>query len=148
MYIEFIKTTEWIDKAWPLLEQHREELATYKHMMVLKPDMEKYRAIESAGNLIGMGLFDDEKLVGYSIFIITSALHYADLKIAQNDLIYIDPEYRKTKWGLRLIKASEEAMRERGIKMIMWHGKENTNFAALMPKLGYIVQDIMFSKEL
>jgi GNAT superfamily N-acetyltransferase len=148
MHIGFIKTVERIVEAWPLLEAHREELVTYKHLMVLKPDLDRYRALEAAGNLIGMGLFDEDKIVGYSIFIITTALHYADLKIAQNDILYVHPDYRKTKWGLRLIKASELAMKERGIKMIMWHGKENTNFAALMPKLGYIVQDIIFSKEL
>lgn len=148
MHIERIKTIECIADAWPLLELHREELATYKHLMVLKPDLEKYRAVDKAGNLIGLGLFDDDKIVGYSIFIITNALHYADLKMAQNDILYVHPDYRKTKWGLKLINESERVIKDLGIKMIMWHGKRDTNFSELMPKLGYIVQDIMFSKEL
>ena len=148
MHIEPINTVEKIAESWPLLELHREELATYKHLMILKPDMEKYQTLQKAGNLIGLGLFDGEKIVGYSIFILTNALHYCDLKIGQNDIIYIHPDYRNTKWGIKLIHESEKAMREHDRKMIMWHGKENTNFAALMPKMGYIVQDIMFSKEL
>jgi GNAT superfamily N-acetyltransferase len=148
MHIQSISPIDRIPEAWPLLELHREELATYKHLMILKPDMDKYRAIDAAGNLLGLGLFNEDKIVGYSIFIITNALHYADLKIAQNDILYIHPDYRGTQWGIRLIKASEDAIKERGIKMIMWHGKENTSFSSLMPRLGYLVQDIMFSKEL
>lgn len=148
MKIQYIKVTDKIQEAWGLLELHREELATYKHLMTLKPDIEKYKALENAGNLIGLALYDDDKIVGYSIFIITSALHYSDLIMAQNDILYVHPDYRKTKWGLALIRASEKAIRERGIRMIMWHGKENTSFSELMPKLGYIVQDILFSKEL
>ena len=148
MEIRQIKTTEHIDEAWELLEMHREELATYKHLMALKPDMPRYKILEDAGKLIGLGLFDGDKIVGYSILILTHTMHYADLFIAQNDLIYIHPDYRKGKWGLKLIKATEDAARERGIKMILWHGKEKTSFSELMPKLGYIVQDIMFSKEL
>jgi GNAT superfamily N-acetyltransferase len=148
MHIKFIKTTEHIEQAWELLEMHREELATYKHLMVLKPDVTAYKRLEDAGKLLGIGLFDGDKIVGYSIFILTHALHYADLTMAQNDILYVHPDYRKTKWGMRLIKSSEEAIKERGIKMITWHGKEKTNFSELMPKLGYIVQDILFSKEL
>jgi GNAT superfamily N-acetyltransferase len=148
MHIEPIKTTEKIQEAWNLLEMHREELATYKHLMVLKPNLESYQKLEDAGKLIGLGLYDEDKIVGYSVLILTTALHYSDLIIAQNDLIYIHPDYRKGKWGLKLIYATEEAAREKGIKMILWHGKEKTIFSELMPKLGYIVQDIMFSKEL
>ena len=148
MHIELINTVDNIEQAWPLLELHREELATYKHLMILKPDIERYRALESSGNLVGLGLFDGEKIVGYSVFIITTALHYSDLTIAQNDILYVHPDYRRGKWGVKLIRSSEDVIKKRGIKIIMWHGKENTDFSDIMPKMGYIVQDIIFSKEL
>lgn len=148
MHIEPIKAIDRISEAWPLLEAHRNELATYKHLMILNPDIDKYKKLDEAKCLIGLGLFDGDKIVGYSIFFLTNALHYADLTMGQNDIIYVHPDYRHTRWGIKLIQASEEAMRLHDRKMITWHGKEDTAFSSLMPKLGYIVQDIVFSKEL
>ena len=148
MQIKQIKATDYIEKAWDLLEEHRQELATYKHLMILKPDVDKYKILESQNKLISLAMFDDKEIVGYSVLILTNALHYSDLTIAQNDVLYLRKDLRKSKWGLALIRATENAAKDAGVKMIMWHGKENTPFSQLMPKLGYIVQDIMFSKEL
>lgn len=148
MHIKPIKVTEHIEEAWALLEKHREELATYKHIMVLKPDLDKYRILEDNGKLLGLALYDDKKIVGYSVIIITTALHYSDVVIAQNDVLYVRADYRGTKWGIALIKESEKLAKESGAHMITWHGKENTAFTSVMPKMGYIIQDIVYSKEL
>lgn len=148
MKIVEIKATEKIDEAWGLLELHREELTTHKHIMELKPDIAKYKAFEDAGNLFTLGLYDEEKIVGYSVNIITHNIHYSDLRCVHNDILFVHPDYRRGSWGLKLIKATENMAKEKGAKLILFHGKEKTPFAALMPKLDYGVQDIMFSKEL
>ncbi|MDE2233609.1 MAG: GNAT family N-acetyltransferase [Patescibacteria group bacterium] len=148
MHIKLVKTLDTIKDAWGLLELHRNELATYKDLMILNPDIEKYKALEDAGKLFTLALYDEERIVGYSVFILTTALHYSDLNIASNDILYVHPDYRKSKWGLELINMSERFAKDKGMKMITWHGKENTIFTALMPKLGYKIQDITFSKVL
>jgi hypothetical protein len=145
---EVFKGTEKIEEVWELLCLHREELATHKHLMVLKPDIKKYRLLEITGKLLSLALYDEEKIVGYSVTIIDRALHYADLVYAQNDILYLHPQCRGGIWGMRLIKKTEQAAKKRGAKMIFFHGKENTAFSALMPRIGYGVQDITFSKEL
>ncbi len=145
---EVAKGTERIKEVWELLSKHRDELATHKELMVLKPDIERYREFEEKGSLVSLALYDGLSIVGYSVTIINKALHYSDLVCAQNDVLYLDPKYRHGMWGVRLIKRTEQAARKRGAGMIFFHGKENTAFSALMPRLGYGVQDIIFSREL
>lgn len=148
MKIVEIKATEKIEECWELLLAHREELTTHKHIMALKPDIGRYKALEDADRLITLALYDEDKIVGYSVNLLNNNLHYSDLVIMQNDILYIHPQYRKGTWGMKLIKETEHMAAARGAKMVLFHGKENTSFSALMPRLGYGVQDIMFSKEL
>jgi GNAT superfamily N-acetyltransferase len=148
MKIEQILATDKIEECWGLLSLHREELATYKNIMILKPDIAKYKSLENSDKLLTLALYDDDRIVGYSVLIFSDNLHYLDLHYAHNDILYVHPDYRNSKWGLKLIAESEHIAKSRGAKMILWHGKEKTQFAELMPKLGYKVQDIVFSKEL
>lgn len=148
MKIVEVKATEKIQECWDLLQDHREELATHKNIMVLKPDIKKYKSLEDSGQLITLALYDGDKIVGYSVTLLVNALHYADLPVAQNDIIYIRKDLRKGLWGIKLIKETEKLAASRGAKFITFHGKEKTAFSELMPKIGYGVQDIIFSREL
>lgn len=147
MRIIEIKATEKIEECWELLLLHREELTTHKHIMELKPDIEKYKVLEDNGLLMTLALYDEDKIVGYSVNVLVRNIHYSDLVTAQNDILYVHPAYRKGSWGMKLIHETERMGKERGAKMILFHGKPNTSFSALMPRLGYGVQDIMYSKE-
>lgn len=138
---------ERINDLWQLFEMHREELATHKHLMVLKPDVEKYRYLNERGELLKLVLLDGEEIVGYSMTIIGKNLHYSDVVFAYNDVLFLHPDYRKGSWGVKLIKKTEEIAKQMGAQIVCFHGKESTTFTDLMPRLGYAVQDIVFSKE-
>jgi GNAT superfamily N-acetyltransferase len=132
-----------------MLREHWQEVARNKGVMVLKPDAAAYDALERAGLLIVLGAFDGDTLVGYSVSIFNPAhLHYADLACVHNDAIFVAPEYRgASRAGLSLIRETERIAKERGARLVLWHAKEGTTLAALMPRLGYGVQDIVFSRE-
>jgi hypothetical protein len=148
--IKEILLTEKLDECWDLVEEHRQELATYQEHMILKPDRVRYKHLEETGCLRTLALYDDEdKMVGYSATIFTNSLHYSDLPIAQNDVIYVRYDLRKGRWGLKLIQDTEQMCKDlfKGRPFLMlWHAKEDTAFAKLMPKLDYRVQDIIYSK--
>lgn len=146
MYIIEIKATEKIQETWELLEQHREELTTNKDIMVLNPNIEMYKIMEDKGMLFTLALYDNENIVGYSVNILGNNLHYSDLLISQNDVLFVAKKYRKSTWGLKLIQETEKIAKEKGAKLISWHGKSDTSFSELMPKIGYKIQDITFSK--
>jgi len=139
---------EMLAQANVLFEEHYEEIARNKQIMKLKPDEETYRKMESAQQIFILSARQDDVLIGYSVNFVTNHLHYADLKLAQNDLLFISKEHRGGRIGLKLIKETEKHATSLGCKLMLWHAKENTTLAAMLPRLKYGVQDIMFSKEL
>jgi GNAT superfamily N-acetyltransferase len=149
--IREIVASEWIDAAWALLEAHREELATHKALMALKPDRAAYEALDATGRLLTLGVFDGDELVGYSVNILAANMHYADLLVCQNDLLFLRSDHRGGRAGVALIRETEACAKARagdGPLFMLWHAKEGTPFAGLLPRLGYGVQDIIFSREL
>ena len=128
--------------------EHYDEIALNKSVMVYAPDIEKYKALEAHGSLLTLGVFEGEKLVGYSVNILYQHIHYKEMLVAHNDMIFIHQDNRLGTLGLKLIKATTSACRERGAHMMMWHAKQNSKLAHLFPKLGCTVQDIIFSEVL
>lgn len=148
--MRIIETTiaDKIEHVPGLLEAHWHESARNKHLMVLKPDVARYQALEAAGSLLSLVAYVDDQIVGYSVNIVTPHLHYADLLCAHNDVLFIAKEYRKSPLGLKLIRETERAARERGANLMLWHAKQATNLSAILPRLGCKVQEIIYSKEL
>ena len=96
--------------------------------------------------LTGAGPSDDE-LIGYSVNVVTRNLHY-DLRVCQNDVLYLTPEHRLGPLGLRLIRDTERHAREAGAKIMLWHAKQGTSLDGLLPRIDYQVQEIMYSRVL
>lgn len=131
-----------------MLHEHAQELATNKELMVLAPDRVRYAAIEAANIMLTLLAYEGDELIGYSINFVSQHLHYSGLTYAQNDVLFVRAPYRKGRAGLALIQETERVCKERGAQMIVWHAKQGTALESLMPRLGYRVQDVMFSKEL
>ena len=139
---------EFVVLADPLFEEHYEEIARNKQIMKLKPNYQLYEALNSTGWLYIYVAMRDDVCIGYSMNIMMHHLHYADLRIAQNDILFVKKEFRGGRLGLRLLKVTEDHARSEGCKLMLWHAKENTALAELLPKLKYGVQEIMYSKEI
>jgi GNAT superfamily N-acetyltransferase len=139
---------EMFEVCRPLLERHWDEIARNKHLMVLNPDVAKYQRMEAAGMLLILAAWEGAELVGYSVSMIETTLHYADLTVCVNDVVFVLPESRHAQTGLRLIKETESMAKQRGAQLMLWHAKEGTALHALMPRIGYEVQDIIYSKEI
>ena len=146
--IKLATVDEMLAEAQTLFDEHYEEIARNKHVMVLKPDEETYRKSEEMGTIFILSARQGDKLIGYSVNFVTNHLHYADLKLAQNDLLFISKEHRGGRIGLKLIKETEKHATSLGCKLMLWHAKESTTLAHMLPRLKYGVQDIIFSKEL
>lgn len=143
--IKEVGVNDIIDRQ-DLLKMHYDEVAKNKSIMVLDPDRAKYQAIESAGKSLCLAAFVDEKIVGYSVNIVDTHIHYVGLVCCVNDVLFVDPVYRNSRCGLMLIKQTESVAKDRGAKLMLWHAKSGTALDLLMPKIGYGVQDIIYSK--
>lgn len=150
MEIRPISVVEQLPRVTELLREHWEEIALNKSLMVLKPNVELYAALEARNLLVSFGAFDGDEMVGYSVTILQpSHLHYADLCMATNDVLFVRQAHRgASRAGLQLIRATEQACKEQGAQLMLWHAKPDTALLALMPRLGYGVQDVIFSREL
>lgn len=147
--IKDISVADSIGKTGEMLEEHWQEVAKHKSLMVLKPDVQRYTAMEQMSMLIGLGAFLNGEMIGYSVTFIMPHMHYADLIVASNDVLFVRQQYRATRVGLKLISETERIAKERGARMMMWHAKPGTALDALMSRRdGYGVQDIIYSKEI
>ena len=115
-----------------LLPLHWEESARNKQLMVLKPDYDKYKNMDKMGKLLGVFAYYEDVIVGYSVNIIDYHLHYSDLKVCSNDVLFLDPLFRDTSLGLRLMKTTKELAKSKGAKMMLWHAKEDTALDKIM----------------
>lgn len=140
--------SEMLSHAAVLFDQHWDEVALNKRVMILKPDEEKYSAMEAAGKLMILSAWEDDNLVGYSVNIIDRHLHYADLIVCYNDLLFVTKARRASRLGLRLIQETEKRGAEQGAKLMLWHAKQDTALSIMMSRMKYNVQDIIFSKEI
>ena len=131
-----------------LLPKHYEESAKHKDVMVLDPDIAKYEGLEQQGNLSIIAAYKEGKMIGYSINFITNNMHYKNLMMGHNDILFVDTEHRNSKVGLKLISLSEKICKEEGCEVYLLHAKEDSPLHRLCPRLGYGVQDIIFSKRL
>jgi len=129
-----------------LIKLHYEEIALNKDVIPLDPDWDKYRALMNNNLACLITARDDGKLVGYSIFFVTSHPHYKSTIFANNDLIYLHPDYRKGMVGVRLIQYSEQHLRQLGVAKILWHVKFNKDFTRVLHRLGYVDEDIIVGK--
>ena len=134
--------------AEPLFVEHYEEIARNKQIMKLKPNWPMYYTLEKNGSLFIYLAMQGDNRIGYSLNLVSFHLHYADLKYCTNDILFIKKEFRGSRIGLKIMKATEDYAKSQGAILMLWHAKENTALHKLLPRLNYGVQDIMYSKEL
>jgi GNAT superfamily N-acetyltransferase len=136
----------WISAA-PLLSHHYDEVAKFNDIAILKPDYARYKAAEAAGRFLALlGRLDGE-VIGYSANFHAASLHYADLNVYQNDVIYVAPAHRRGRLGLELRRRTLLRVRERwGPGLMIWHAKEGTVWEKLLRRAGCEVLDVLLAE--
>lgn len=130
----------------PLIARHYEEIALYREHVPLAPDWGRYRYMEQTKSLAVYTARDAGALVGYSVFLLSYHLHYVHTLVAANDILYLAPEHRRGTTGIKLIRHSENDLRRRGVKRIMWHVKCDHDFRAILHRLGYADEEVVVGK--
>lgn len=135
-----------------LFQQHVEEsepeLAGH-----LSPNWERYLASEEAGDLIVIGawaLIDGEgvDLVGYAVAWLFWSPRYPMRRICQQDLLFVAPEWRGHKVGVRLIRQLRDEAAKRGAHQLLMHGKIGSELVKLLELVGLTPEEVVFKEEL
>lgn len=141
-------TKELYDEAYPLLIRHWEEVAGEKVEINLNPNYEIYRTLAEDDLLVCIVCreVNTGRMVGYSVSFLTPHIHYKDHMYGENDIIFIDKEYRKGMMGIKLLKENERILRDLGCSIIHLHVKTKHNFGPIMERLGYYPSETIYRK--
>lgn len=132
----------------PLLRRHWEEIAHYQDI-VLEPDVQRYCALEESGILrCYTARLDDGELVGYSIFVVNSNMHYSSSRQAVQDVLYLAPEYRGARDGAGLLAFCDEQLKAEAVQAVYHHVKVKQDFSPLLKRMGYELIDYVYGKRL
>ena len=142
------KLKDCASEAMPLIEAHWQEIALHQDTIQLNPNWQQYFRLEEEGKLHVYTAREDEKLVGYFVMIVVPHLHYSDHSFAHNDVIYVDPEYRKGFTAWRLIKFATEQLELAGVSVMMINIKRHKPFDKLLQRLGFTETESIYSKRL
>jgi len=146
---EVIKEVDSIkDQIQVLIKRHYAELTLDKDVMKLAPDWDRYNELNNLGKLSIVAAYDGEKIVGYSVFFLNEHIHYKNNIIANNDVLFLAPEYRLGMTGIKLIKYSEMILQQLGVSKVIWHVKQAKDFRKLLHRMGYQDEDIIVGRAL
>lgn len=134
-----------------LAEREYEEVGQ-KNLAGLNVDWDRYRELDAAGNLatfiVKRGHGNAGRIVGYSVFVVQTHIHYRDALVAANSAVYVAPEARAGRIVLKLLRYAEIGLEAQGVRKIYYHVKRERDFGPLLAHLGYEDAERMFAKVL
>jgi len=142
---DFFKVKKEVDE---LFYKHWEEIAVNKDKIKLNPDWSFYEALYEQGSLGVYTIRYSEKLVGYFVVIARNHPHYQDHVFVSNDILFIDPDYRKGLAGYFLIKYVEKDLKKRGVSVLLINTKVHKPFDPVLKRLGFEKIERIYSKYL
>lgn len=132
------------EEAKPLMHLHWQEIARNKALMTLNPDLEKYeRALPS---LLLVTARAETRLVGYFLWILILHSHYKHVPVAEEDLHYLLPEYRRGLTGYLFVKAACREAFGHGAQLLVMREKIGHEHPAMMKRLGFVPTDVVYTR--
>jgi hypothetical protein len=141
------KFSDVVEEVKVLLPEHYEELTVSKNFP-LAPDWTKYENMSRLGILKLYTVRDDRVLIGYTVMIVGTGLHYKTCLVASEDLYYLRKEYRKGRTGIKMFKFVEDELRKLKVDRIVMGTKVYSDNSSLFEYLGYRMYEKLFTKEL
>lgn len=128
-----------------ILKLHVEELSKFSSK--LDPDWNVYQKLEDLKALHIVTARDNKKLIGYYVSIIVKHYHYKDSIIAENDIHYILPVYRKGWIGYKFLKQVIQFLKDRNVDIILHTMKADHSYLPITKRLGFKLTDYKLTME-
>ena len=135
------------EEAESLTAAHWLELAHFKDI-AFNPDKEAYRFLEQTDKLRCYTARSDGKLIGYQVFIVQPSLHYRQSLQAMDIGLYLDPEWRGKRIGLRSIKEADRRLAAQKVQVVYRHARRDSSTGKLLIRVGYDLADEVYVKRL
>ncbi len=146
---------------------HYQEIALNKGVMKLDINWHRYYALEEQDAVVCLAAWLGSEMVGYSVNVVYQHMHYQQVTVIHNDVLFVAKEHRGGGLGASLVEATETAGRYLECQVLLFHSKPGedleqvldmklkvdgmvkrllTALGRLLGIRGYKVQDIMHSK--
>lgn len=119
-----------------LLPLHWNELALNKDKVPLKPDYDRYIALEELGIMCTVVLRENGVAIGYVIGLISPHLHYMSCLTYIMDILYVSPDKRQSTGGMKLMTTLLKELKRRGVQRAVFNTKVHHNISPLFIKFG------------
>lgn len=130
-------TPALIAEMIPLQQQYWQEVAGPFHSFPPDVDWPTYLKLELMGALRVIAVRDAAgALAGGAVLTITPHPHYACI-VAALPLLFIHPDHRHGRAGLRLVKLAEAEAEKAGAQLLMTHGGVHNNVARIFDHLDF-----------
>jgi GNAT superfamily N-acetyltransferase len=138
--------TERLEELKPMFPAHYRELALNQDKVPLDPRYEIYLQRDAAGEVLFIAGRSNGKLVAYFVGFVAPGLHYRTCLTLQEDIFWIDPEYRGHGGGVQLFLAVEKEAKRRGVQRMFVGSKLHKDASWLFEKMGYTEVERYYSK--
>lgn len=139
-------TKDLMDEVEGVLKKHKSEIDPWG--TELKIDKDIYIYGDVSGNYRGYAARDDnEKLIGYISYWIFPDPHNIEALEADQDIFYVDRDYRTSWIGIKLLKVSEEDLKSMEVKQILQQSLVSHPIDVIFKRLGYKETSVVFRKE-
>lgn len=88
----------------------------------------------------------DGELVGYQVYIITPHLHYKSSITAMSDILYLAPEHRLGRLGLKLMQHAESELKARNVQRVIQNVKLSNDWGRILERMGYKPFERIYAK--
>jgi GNAT superfamily N-acetyltransferase len=138
----------FLPEALPLLRKHYNEVSDYKDIP-FDLDVEAYQSIENAGHLRIFTARTEDRLIGYSIYLVAADSHAKGSRAANQDAVFVDHGCRRSGAGLRLMRDAEMLLRGEGVQVIYQHvPAAHPALGVICARLGYRTVHTVYAKRL
>ena len=96
----------FLAEAWPMAKRHWDEVGTFNSVLRLDPDHDRYRMLERDGRLHILSARTDQFLIGYLFMLVVPHPRDKAVRVARDDLFYVDPNYRRFHLGPAMIESA------------------------------------------
>lgn len=110
-------------------------------------DVKTYEKLVKEGKYLPIGVYDEDKLVGYGGVLISVLPHYNKL-VATIESIFLKKEYRKGRTGTKMVEELEKLASKAGAQGVYFTTGVGDKLSKLAPLIGYRPANEVFFKAL
>jgi len=132
-----------------LLPEHMAEMNYFQRTGAkFDPDYAAYIRGQDAGYFVLVTAKDEGILVGYIVFAVSTHIRYRSTLVAQEDLYYVVPDYRRQGIAKRLFEEAEKVLQKKGVDYIFATTKTYLDRSGLLEQSGYECFEKKFAKKI